>query len=106
MFLLLSPSADCQKEAGIHQEQAFPQEGQETDQEIFIESLPPTEAHWTGERGKKKTYTQNFQQKQAATVNPPIEMNKEQQRFSRPPVIPRLLTWLEMLPSLRRVSPT
>lgn len=55
---------------------------------------------------KKKTYTQNFQQKQAATVNPPIEMNKEQQRFSRPPVIPRLLTWLEMLPSLRRVSPT
>ena len=38
-------SADIQEEEGIHQEQALPQEGQETEQEVFIESPPPTEAH-------------------------------------------------------------
>lgn len=43
-FLLIFLSADSQEEAGIHQEQAFSQEGQETDQQIFIESPPPTEA--------------------------------------------------------------
>lgn len=40
----LSPSADCQEEARVHQEQALPQEGQETDQEVFIERRPP----WQG----------------------------------------------------------
>lgn len=52
VFLVFPPSTDCQKEAGTHQEQAFHQEGQETDQEIFIERLPPTEAHCGWERGK------------------------------------------------------
>lgn len=51
---LILPSADSQEEAGIHQEQAFPQEGQETDQEIFIESPPPTEAHCGQEREREK----------------------------------------------------
>ncbi len=50
--LLIFLSADSQEEAGIHQEQAFPQEGQETDQEIFIGSPTPTEAHCGRERGK------------------------------------------------------
>lgn len=41
----LSPSADRQEEARVHQEQAVPQEGQETDQEVFIERRPPSEGH-------------------------------------------------------------
>lgn len=35
--MVIFPSADGQEEAGVHQEQAFPQEGQETYQEILIE---------------------------------------------------------------------
>lgn len=49
VFLVISPSTDGQEETGIHQEQAVPQEGQETDQEVFIESPPPKEALWMRE---------------------------------------------------------
>lgn len=106
----MSPSADSQEEARLHQEQAFPQEGQETHQEIFIERPPASVttnrgALWTGERNKSYVKTQNFQQKQAAKVNPPIKMNKEHQRFSRPPSSRASSPWrsrLEMLPSPRK----
>lgn len=52
--LVLSPPADRQEEAGIREEQAVPQEGQETDQEISIESPPPTSRHIVeGREGNK-----------------------------------------------------
>lgn len=76
-------SADSQEEAGIHQEQVFPQEGQETDQEIFIGRPPPTEAHYGWEGGmilNTKLFNKNMQQQE----NPPIKMNKEHLRFARP----------------------
>lgn len=74
LFVFHGFSADGQEEAWIHQEQAVPEKGQETDQEIFIEHPTPAEAHSGREGGREKRQTFKIQ---AATENPPIKDEEE-----------------------------